>query len=217
MDSLPKLVWSLVGTALFLGLVYFIFQDNRIFDIILPSNVFGAEAKASVLKARDKVYDIINPVVAPAVSKAKQATGDLYDAAKSQIENLINKTKANALDSVKSAIDEKINNVAADIGLEKKPEAISLNDETKAPDFPLGFTLKVNSPTVFIIKNISKNNKPMSYVVDWGDSVKEEGEVPSSATRRVQHTWIEVGEYSVKITINEMGAKKLFSAYVVVY
>ncbi len=219
MTSLPKLAWSLVGTALFLGLIYFIFQDNRVLDLIFPSNVFGFEIKTGVENVRDKIYNVVTPVVAPVMNQGKKVIESVYDGIKDKIDNIIDSTKASAVDSFKNVINEKIDNVAEDIGFKnkKKTDAIPLNDAALVQDFPLGFTLKLNVPTVFVIKDTAEDNKPMSYTVDWGDSTKEVGEVPSSATRPLHHTWIEAGEYSVKISTNDGGVKKLFTTYMVVY
>ncbi len=121
MESLPKLAWSLVGTALFLGLIYFIFQDNRVLDIIFPDSVFGSEIKATAENVREKIFSVVDPVITPIVNQGRKVVADIYDTIKDKAEILIDNTKASAVDSVKNLVNEKIDNVAEDIGIKKKP------------------------------------------------------------------------------------------------
>ncbi len=121
MGSLPKLVWSLVGTALFLGLIYFIFQDNRVLDIIFPDSVFGSEIKATAENVREKIFNVVDPVITPIVNQGRAVVENVYDAIQGKVETLIDNTKASAIDSVKNLVNERIDNVAEDIGIKKKP------------------------------------------------------------------------------------------------
>ena len=121
MQSLPKLAWSLVGTALFLGLIYFIFQDNRVLNLVFPDSVFGSEIKATVENVREKIFNVVDPVMTPIVNQGRTIVENVYEAIQGKVETLIDDTKASAIDSVKNLVNEKIDNVAEEVGIKKKP------------------------------------------------------------------------------------------------
>ena len=63
------------------------------------------------------------------------------------------------------------------------------------------YSVKVNTPVYFTIKNIY--SAPLfKYSIGWGDESRENGELKSSETARtVSHNWAKEGEYSIRFTI----------------
>ncbi len=214
MASFPKLVWSVVGFAVFTVGAYFLFQDNRVFDVIFPKDDFGNKMKYAVEGARDRVYGLAAPIVEPVLNEGKKIIVSFYDKAKDEVVSTVGKAKEEVVGSVKKSVNEKIDDVAKDISFSG---GTGSGAAVTGGDSLLGFSVKSGVPAIFILKNSEGANSVATFSISWGDGKKESVIVADGVAKTVYHIWDKTGEYVLDVSFVAGNTKRLFRGYIVVY
>lgn len=191
---------------------YFLFQDNKVMDVIFPESDIGSGAKKLIESVRDKTYSLAKSLTAPLVERGKEAANDVFNKAKGEISEAVDKAKTEALQSVKESIGEKLLSVGENLS----GGAIRIS-EPVAENLPLGFSFKKGQAAILIVKNPEDIKGKISYSVLWGDSKKDEGTLEDGGAKALYHIWDKDGEYFVGMTITGVDKTKQYSWTVVVY
>ncbi len=107
-------------------------------------------------------------------------------------------------DAVGQAVKDAVAKKAAEVGsgLIGSPISIGSNDQA------VSFSIKTGSRAYFTLHN-ANTTEEMTYIVDWQDSVRDEGTLAKGESRIVSHVWTAPGTFKVLFSLKE---KKLFSS-----
>lgn len=217
MDLLRRLVFSLIALAVVGAAAYYILKQDRVFEIVIPSGPLGDKARA-----------VINPIRENVVKAIDGATAGIRGKAQEIIDDITGVVKQKAFDSVKDAVNEKLNEVGKDLGVPKTegtpPGAAMVigGGATAAPkmnngNVPLGFSVKKGQPAIFVLKDVSEAGGKVSYAITWGDGKTESGTLGANDAKTISHRWDAVGEYIIEITMTVGETTRVYRVYIIVY
>lgn len=218
MDSIRKLLFSLIALVLVGAAAYYILKQDRVFDIIIPSGALGDKVRAVVNPARERIVNITDSVVGVVKGKVQGV-----------IDEITGVVKQKAFDSLKQSVNDKLNEVGQEFGVPKPSAqssappsggALVLGSVTAKPgesEVPLGFSAKAGQPEIFVLKDGSGAKTSVSYAITWGDGKSETGTLAKNDTKPLSHTWAAAGEYNVEITMTIGETIQTYRVYIIVY
>lgn len=217
MNAIRKAAFSLIATLVVGAAAYYVLKQDRVFDIVIPSGELG-----------DRVRAVINPARAKIVETIDGVTAGMRDKAQGIINDAIGTVKKKAFDSVKDAVNEKLNEVGRDLGVPKMESpppgaAMVLGGGATAPpkvsdgSVPLGFSVKKGQPAIFVLKDVSNAGGKVPYAITWGDGKTESGTLSAHDVKTVTHRWDTAGEYKIEITMTVGETTRVYKVYIIVY
>ncbi|MDO8585030.1 MAG: hypothetical protein Q7R85_02840 [bacterium] len=214
MDALRRLVFSLVAFVVVGAAGYYILKQDRVFEVVIPSGVFGDKARAVINPTREKIINTVDSVV-----------GAVKEKAQGVIDGVTGVIKQKAFESVKDAVNDKLNEVGKDLGVPKTTTAplagaIVLGGApaiSSSNNVPLGFSVKRGQLAVFVLKDVAEGSAKVPYAIQWGDGSTESGTLADKDAKTISHTWGSVGEYTIKITMTVGETIMVYEVYIMVY
>ncbi len=214
MDALRRLVFSLVALVVVGAAGYYILKQDRVFEVVIPSGPLG-----------DKVRAVINPARQNIISTVDSVVGVVKEKAQGVIDAVTGVVKQKAFDSFKETVDQKLNDVAKNLGVPKVATsppvgAIVLGSTPavqSANNVPLGFSVKKGQSAVFVLKNVAEGSAKVPYAIQWGDGKTETGTLADKDAKTISHTWESTGEYTIEITMTVGETIKTYNVYIIVY
>lgn len=214
MDTIRRLVFSLVALTVVGAAGYYILKQDRVFEVIIPSGALGDKARAVINPAREKIISTVDSVV-----------GVVKERAQGIFDGITGSVKQKAFDSLKETVDQKLGDVAKNLGVPKtqtSPQAgaIVLGGAPAMPsanNVPLGFSVKKGQPAVFVLKDVAEGSAKVPYAITWGDGKTENGTLADKDAKTISHTWVESGEYTIEITMTIGETTRVYKVYILVY
>ena len=120
--------------------------------------------------------------------------------AESAITNIVNDFKFETFQKIRDTVNERVDTLSRGVGIEVNGNEI--NEIS-----PLAFSVKSGILAYFTL--INRENKALSYQVDWQDGNKDEGALEIGGRKVLSHKWTKTGDYLIQFKIiTETGEKK---------
>lgn len=175
---------------------------------------YAAYGKWGKTDVQREAVDLGKGIVGYVRTAASSTLGTVKGAAKTYATQVVGETEQTLL----SAAKEKVGNLLAPLGeklssfagtLSGTPagevgKAVSVPQATgtafSVPPPPAAIVARPNAPFSISVSGISR------YTVDWGDGIKEAGDVPEDRATLLSHAWATAGDYTVHMEVKENGA-----------
>lgn len=172
------------------------------------ANKISSEAKVLGVTASRKTADYAKAIASTtkqtATSFIKNKIGDFISVVGEQILsaglNLSGITSSGALPPVQNIPGFTAGNLPA-------PTSSVFN----VPPPPATIIVGINQPLSFSV------NSGQVYKVDWGDGVKSQGATEADSITIIHHSWSNLGDYTVNVSVGNSVTSKIFSFPVRVY
>lgn len=182
------IIWLLIIAGL-LTSAYFFLQKEKTFSFIYGQ---GFDSFKEVISEEEKeVVQSLKNVLSEKAAEIKAWAGETLTG-----------TLTETFNKRESAVSQLVQ-----WGLEKTKktagEILGVSDDSNLFIEYFSYLTKINEPLSFILKNpfSSKDSKELNYQIDWGDSLKDEGELQGGQSIIISHAWQREGEYLTKFTI----------------
>ncbi|TSD03248.1 MAG: hypothetical protein Athens071426_270 [Parcubacteria group bacterium Athens0714_26] len=126
---------------------------------------------------------------------------------------VVDQVKLGAYNVLKNSIDQKVDNLAKDMGVNaQNANSAAVGSETASTIF---FSVKVGVLAYFTMENTE--NEKLNFNIDWQDGTTGSGSLDQKSTIILSHSWSKAGNYQIKFKMIYQSKEKEYNIPVVVF
>ncbi|TSC96095.1 MAG: hypothetical protein Athens101426_498 [Parcubacteria group bacterium Athens1014_26] len=142
-----------------------------------------------------------------------KTTDKITDKTKDLFSGVVDQVKLGAYNVLKNSIDQKVDNLAKDMGVNaQNANSAAVGSETASTIF---FSVKVGVLAYFTMENTE--NEKLNFNIDWQDGTTGSGSLDQKSTIILSHSWSKAGNYQIKFKMIYQSKEKEYNIPVVVF
>lgn len=189
--------------------IYFYLGKERVFKYIMFWDNSGKTTDQLGIKTKNMANTISDIFSKDGLS---QAAGKITDKTKDLFSGAVDQVKLGAYNVLKNSIDQKVDNLGKDLGVNAQNADTATNSGAVSTIF---FSVKVGVLAYFTMENTE--NEKLNFNIDWQDGTTGGGSLNQKSAIILSHSWSKSGNYPVKFKMIFQSKEKEYNIPVIVF